>query len=148
MNMFMEIIEKVCNFVVDNVITDDEIMEKITADELRKFNPEQLIQRKKEIVSQLRQENKIKRKETNVIEERNRQEQNQLKMQLDRELDLMAFKSAMEKNRMESSTTIYDDLDSDDEDDDNEVEEISITDDVEDYSTSDSEDTDFSSIRL
>lgn len=146
--MFMEIIEKVCNFVVDNVITDDEIMEKITADELRKFNPEQLIQRKKEIVSQLRQENKIKRKETNVIEERNRQEQNQLKMQLDRELDLMAFKSAMEKNRMESSTTIYDDLDSDDEDDDDSVEEISITDDVEDYSTSDTEDEDFSSIRL
>lgn len=144
----MEIIEKVCNFVVDNVITDDEIMEKITADELRKFNPEQLIQRKKEIVSQLRQENKIKRKETNVIEERNRQEQNQLKMQLDRELDLMAFKSAMEKNRMESSTTIYDDLDSDDEDDDDSVEEISITDDVEDYSTSDTEDEDFSSIRL
>jgi len=139
MNMFMEILDKVSKFVIDNVITDDEIMERISADELRKFNPEQLMQRKKEIASQLRQENKIKRKETDAIEERERQEQNRLKMELDRDRDLMALESVLEKHRIEYSTRTEDNLVSDDADDD---------DDVEEYSISDTEDEDFSSIRL
>ena len=72
MNMFMEIMEKICNFVIDNVITDDEIMEKITAEELKNFNPEQLIQRKKEIPNEIREERKQEKLE---LEEKLRHEQ-------------------------------------------------------------------------
>jgi len=68
-------IDEVENYIekkVEDWVTDEEIMKKISADELKNLNPEQLSQRKKEIANEIREERKQEKLE---LEEKLRHEQ-------------------------------------------------------------------------
>jgi len=64
--------EKYIEKKVDDWVTEEEIMKKITAEELRKLNAEQFSQRKKEIANEIREERKQEKLE---LEERKRREE-------------------------------------------------------------------------